>query len=197
MRMILIGPPGAGKGTQSQRLSEHLGVPHLSTGDMLRAAVRAGTPEGHAAESHMNQGRLAPDALVLSIVEKRLQQPDCRIGYLLDGFPRTLPQAEALDAALAAEQRPLDAVIELRVGDEELVRRLSSRGRGDDQPAVVRQRLGVYHDQTEPLLDHYRRQGILDTVDGVGSTDEVFNRLSRALARRRKLQPAIRPANTI
>jgi adenylate kinase len=181
MRIILLGPPGAGKGTQAQKLVERLKVPHLSTGDMFRQAIAAGTPVGRTAKGYMDAGQLVPDDVVLNLVEQRLQQSDCAAGCLLDGFPRTVKQAEALDAFLAGRKTPLDGVVELRVDEEELVRRLMGRGRGDDQPEVIRERMAAYHRQTKPLTDYYQRRGILVAIDALGSVDEVFGRLSAAV----------------
>ena len=141
MRLIFIGPPGAGKGTQSQRLIDKLQVPHLSTGDMLREAVQNQTPEGRRAIEFMDRGKLVPDDIILAMVARRIAEPDCAKGCLLDGFPRTLAQAEALDSLLAKQNIPLDAVVELRVDEDALARRLSERGRTDDRPEVIRERL--------------------------------------------------------
>ncbi|NLY01032.1 MAG: adenylate kinase [Rhodopirellula sp.] len=181
MRIVFIGPPGAGKGTQAEQLVRTYELAHLSTGDMLRAARDAKTEVGQEAEQYMSRGELVPDELIVRIISQRLQQPDCRKGYLLDGFPRTIAQAESLDATLAAGGTPLDVVLEIRVPEEELFRRLAGRGRADDQPEVIRQRLVAYREQTEPLLDYYGKQGLLTTVDGLGSVEEVFDRLKAAL----------------
>lgn len=181
MRLIFIGPPGAGKGTQSTRLIERLGVPHLSTGDMLREAVEKQTPEGKAAADYMNRGALVPDDIILAMVGRRIGEPDCANGCLFDGFPRTVPQAAALDALLAKRNMPLDAVLELRANENAIVQRLSGRGRSDDRPEVIRERLEAYRRQTEPLVEHYRNQGILRSVDGEGSPDEVADRILTAL----------------
>ena len=183
MRLVLIGPPGAGKGTQSSRLAAHLGVPHLSTGDMLREAMAAHTPLGDQARAYIERGQLVPDELVLNMVCQRITQPDCQAGMLLDGFPRTVRQAEALDAYLHRRGTPLDVALELAVPDEEVVRRLDKRGRDDDRPQVVAQRLHAYWTATRPLLDYYRQRGLLRSVDGLGTMDEVFARLLRALGR--------------
>lgn len=183
MRIILIGPPGAGKGTQCQRLVEQLRVPHLSTGEMLRAEVRSGTAEGLRAASFMDQGHLVPDSMILGMVTKRLEAADCRAGFLLDGFPRTLPQASALDELLERRAMSVDGVLELSVPSEELVRRMLARQRADDNPEVFAKRIASFEAQTAPLLHYYDQQGKLATIDGLGDADAVFGRVQRALAR--------------
>jgi adenylate kinase len=183
MRIILIGPPGAGKGTQCQKLVEHLRVPHLSTGEMLRAAVRAGTPEGVQAAAYMDQGQLVPDSIILGMVTKRLEAADCRDGCLLDGFPRTLPQAATLDDLLERRAMSVDGVIELAVPRDELVRRMLARKRADDNPEVFAKRIASFEVQTAPLLDYYQRQGKLASIDGLGTADEIFERVKAALRR--------------
>lgn len=183
MRIILIGPPGAGKGTQCQKLVEHLRVPHLSTGEMLRAAVRAGTPEGVQAAASMEQGQLVPDPIILGMVTKRLEAADCRDGCLLDGFPRTLPQAATLDELLERRAMSVDGVIELAVPRDELVRRMLARKRADDNPEIFAKRIASFEVQTAPLLDYYHRQGKLASVDGLGTADEIFERVQAALER--------------
>jgi adenylate kinase len=181
MRMVFIGPPGAGKGTQAERLVKTYGMAHLSTGDMLRAARDAKTEIGLKAEKFMSSGALVPDEIIIAIIGHRLGQPDCRGGYLLDGFPRTIAQAEALDRMLAEKKTPLDVVLELRVPEEELFRRLAGRGRADDSPEVIRQRLVAYRKQTEPLLAYYGRGGLLKSIDGLGTVDEIFSRAKAVL----------------
>jgi len=181
MRIVFIGPPGAGKGTQAERMIETYRLAHLSTGDMLRAARDARTDVGVQAERYMSTGQLVPDEIIVAIIRDRLEQPDCRAGYLLDGFPRTIAQAEALDAMLEKRGTPLDAVLQLDVPEEELFRRLAGRGRADDKPEVIRQRLVAYRQQTEPLLDYYRRGGALHRIDGLGTVDEIFQRVRQVL----------------
>lgn len=181
MRIILIGPPGAGKGTQCQRLIELLKVPHLSTGEMLRAAVRAGTPEGLEAARAMDQGQLVSDPLIVGMVTRRLEAGDCRTGCLLDGFPRTLPQAEILDDLLERRAMSVDGVIELAVPRDELVRRMLARKRADDDPAIFAKRIISFEEQTAPLLAYYGRQGKLACIDGLGTADEIFDRVKIAI----------------
>ena len=181
MRIVFIGPPGAGKGTQAALVVSRYGIAHLSTGDMLRAARDAQTELGKLADQYMAAGQLVPDEIILKIVQERLRADDCRRGYLLDGFPRTLAQAEALDRMLSQDGTPLNVVLELRVPEEELFRRLSGRGRSDDKPEVIRQRLVAYRQQTEPLLDYYQRRGLLQTIDGLGTVEEIFHRIQQVL----------------
>jgi adenylate kinase len=181
MRLVFIGPPGVGKGTQSERLVRHLAVTHLSTGDMLRQARQEKTDLGIKAERYMSAGQLVPDDLILEMIGRRLEADDCRGGYLLDGFPRTVPQAEALDRILAARGTPLDLVLELTASTDELVKRLGSRGRADDKPEVVRKRLEEYERRTAPLVDYYRRQGLLKSIEGEGPPEAVFARIRAAV----------------
>jgi adenylate kinase len=181
MRLVFIGPPGAGKGTQAERVVRDYRLAHLSTGDMLRAAVAERTPVGRKAEQYMAAGQLVPDDLIMTLIGQRLAQPDCQQGYLLDGFPRTMAQAESLDRMLARQGAPLDGVLELQVPEEELFRRLAGRGRADDKPEVIRQRLVAYREQTEPLLAYYRQAGLLRGVDGQGGVDEIFQRIEAVL----------------
>jgi adenylate kinase len=183
VRIIFVGPPGVGKGTQSQRLVSHLGIPHLSTGDMLRQAIAEGTDVGRLSESYMSRGQLVPDQIVLQIMGERLDQPDCAKGYLLDGFPRTIVQATALDALLASRGTPLSGVLELQVDKDQIVQRLAGRGRADDHPDIIRHRLEHYIELTAPLLDFYRQRGLLHEVNGMGTPDEVFERIKEVLPR--------------
>ncbi|MBN1394289.1 MAG: adenylate kinase [Pirellulales bacterium] len=181
MRIVFIGPPGSGKGTQAQRLVELYGLAHLSTGDMLRAAREAKTEIGLKADRYMSAGDLVPDDIIVTIITERIGQPDCRNGYLLDGFPRTIAQAQALDEMLADKGTPLDAAVELKVPEEELFQRLAGRGRADDSPEVIRQRLEAYRKQTKPLLDYYNQQNLFVSIDGLGTVDEVFERAKAIL----------------
>ena len=188
MRLILLGPPGAGKGTQAQRLVERHGIVQLSTGDMLRAAVAAGTPVGLRAKDIMARGELVPDEIVVAIVADRIDEPDARNGFILDGFPRTVAQAEALERMLAEKGMKLDAVVELRVDDRILLDRIRTRiaasggaVRADDTPEALERRLQVYHAQTAPLIAFYRDKGLLRTVDGMATIDEVARQIEQAL----------------
>jgi adenylate kinase len=179
MRLILIGPPGAGKGTQAQRLVERHGLVQLSTGEMLRSAVKAGTPVGKRAQVVMDRGDLVPDDVMVEIIADRLEQPDSAGGFILDGFPRTVAQAEALTRLLRDKGLKLDAVIEIAANEDTLISRIEKRARetggarADDTVETLKKRLKVYREQTAPVADYYRRQGTLRTVDGMKSMDEV------------------------
>ncbi len=212
MNIILLGPPGAGKGTQASRLIDKYGIPQISTGDMLRAALKEGTPLGLEAKKFMDQGALVPDTVVIGLVKERIQKPDCTKGYMLDGFPRNVSQAEALDSMLGDLSQKIDHVVCIEVPSEELLGRLTGRRtcrscgagyhirfdppkkdgtcdkcagelyqRDDDNEATVSSRLKVYDDQTKPLIDYYSKQGKLRPVNGVGSMDEIFSRITAVL----------------
>ncbi|MCB1214171.1 MAG: adenylate kinase [Deltaproteobacteria bacterium] len=181
MRLVLLGAPGAGKGTQAQRLKEKFKIPHLSTGEMLRDARAKQSPLGIEADSYMQRGQLVPDQVVIGLMKERLSQPDCLHGYLLDGFPRTVAQAESLDKLLAETNKPLNAVLNLEVKEPELMTRLLARKREDDQEETIRARLKVYAEQTAPLIDFYKKKGVLRSVLGMGSMDEIFERLIQSL----------------
>ena len=192
MRLILLGPPGAGKGTQAQRLVEKYGIVQLSTGDMLRAAVAAGTPVGLKAKHIMEAGGLVPDDVVVDIIADRIEQPDAANGFILDGFPRTVPQAAALDELLKRKKMKLDAVVELRVNEGVLLQRVENRAaetrargeevRADDTAEVLAKRLGSYRAQTEPLIDYYSERRSLLTVDGMMTIEQVTREINRILA---------------
>jgi adenylate kinase len=192
MRLILLGPPGAGKGTQAKILVDAYGIPQLSTGDILRSAIAQKTPMGLAAKEIMDRGDLVPDEVVNGIVSERLDAPDARNGFILDGFPRTIPQAEALDAMLAEKGMRLDAVVEIAADEDVLVDRIVNRARetavaggsavrADDNVEVVRNRLNVYRELTEPLVEYYEGQGLVRTVDGMQGVGEVTAAIRRAL----------------
>jgi len=190
MNLILFGPPGAGKGTQAKILQDEHGLVQLSTGDMLRAAVAAGSELGKRSKAIMDRGDLVPDDVVVGIIAERLEKPDCAKGVIFDGFPRTVAQAKELDAMLAGRKSPIDAVIELKVDDEAMVGRMESRvrenpkaARADDTPETLRKRLQVYRQNTAPLLDFYRAQGKLVSVDGMAPIEEVAAAISAILKR--------------
>ena len=189
MNLVLFGPPGAGKGTQSKLLTQARGLPQLSTGDMLRAAIEAGTPLGLACKALMARGELVPDETVIGIIAERYDQPDCKNGAVFDGFPRTIPQAQALDAMLAERGRKIDLVLELKVDDAVLLSRVEARIkaggvlRSDDTPETLAHRLGVYYKNTAPLIDFYRGQGKLKTVDGMAPVEAVTAQIAAILDR--------------
>jgi adenylate kinase len=205
MRLILLGPPGAGKGTQAQRLVDKHRIVQLSTGDMLRAAAKAGTPIGLKAKEIMDRGELVPDDVVVGIVADRIEQPDAKRGFILDGFPRTVPQAEALDRMLEDKGLTLDAVIELKVDDGMLLDRIDKRAgetkargepvRADDNPETLKRRLSAYYAQTAPLADYYARKGRLSSLDGMASIDRVAGVIDTILDRdKAPIRAARKPA---
>jgi adenylate kinase len=187
VNLVLFGPPGAGKGTQSKILTEKRGLPQLSTGEMLRAAIEAGTPLGLACKALMAKGELVSDETVIRIIAERYDQPDCKNGAVFDGFPRTIPQAEALDTMLAERGRKIDLVLELKVDDAVLLSRVQARIkaggvlRSDDTPETLAYRLGVYYRNTAPLIDFYRGQGKLKTVDGMAPVEAVTAQIAEIL----------------
>lgn len=205
MKIIMLGAPGAGKGTQAIKIAEKYGIPHISTGDIFRANIKNGTELGKKAKEYMDKGSLVPDELTCDLVVDRIHQDDCANGFVLDGFPRTIPQAEALDKALTKDNEKMDFVIDIEVPDESIVKRMGGRRacvncgatyhvvsappkvegvcdhcggkltiRDDDKPETVQHRLSVYHEQTQPLIDFYKKAGILHSVDGTKQLDEVF-----------------------
>ncbi|MBM6826344.1 adenylate kinase [Mordavella massiliensis] len=212
MKVVMLGAPGAGKGTQAKKIAAKYSIPHISTGDIFRANIKNGTELGKKAKTYMDQGLLVPDELVVDLVVDRVNQEDCANGYVLDGFPRTIPQAEALTKALAGQGQKLDYAIDVDVPDENIVRRMGGRRacvgcgatyhleyappkqegicdtcggelilRDDDKPETVTKRLGVYHEQTQPLIDYYTNAGILKRVDGTVDIDEVFQAITEIL----------------
>ena len=208
MRLVLVGPPGAGKGTQAVFLAEHYSIPHISTGDIFRANLKAGTPIGQEAKSFMDRGELVPDSVTNAMVKDRLTHDDVANGFLLDGFPRNVVQAEVLRAILAEQKRPLDAVLELNIADSEIIERLSSRltcrgcgapapataqacaacggelyQREDDKAEVIARRLEVYNEQTAPIISFYRSEGLLITISATGAVAEITERATTALSR--------------
>ena len=212
MKIIMLGAPGAGKGTQAKKIADKYQIPHISTGDIFRANIKDGTELGKKAKSYMDQGQLVPDELTLELIMDRFQNPDCKNGYVLDGFPRTIPQAEALTEALAKKGETIDYAINVEVPDENIINRMGGRRaclacgstyhivyaptkvegicdrcgeklvlRDDDKPETVKNRLNVYHNQTQPLIEYYTRQGKLAEVDGTQSMEDVFNAIVKIL----------------
>jgi adenylate kinase len=185
VNILLLGPQGSGKGTQAKRIAGEYGIPHIATGDMLRAAMAAETPLGRTVKPIYDAGGLVPDEIMIELIRERLDEPDAADGFVLDGFPRTMPQAEAFDAMLREIARELTVVFALQVSDEICVERLLKRaedeGRPDDTPEAIRTRLDLYHRETEPLIEHYRTQGILVTIHGDGTPNEVFAEIQQAL----------------
>ena len=212
MKIIMLGAPGAGKGTQAKKIAEVCKIPHISTGDIFRANIKNGTELGAKAKTYMDKGLLVPDELVCDLVVDRIKQDDCKNGFILDGFPRTIPQAEALKAALTAIEEKMEYAIDIDVPDENIINRMAGRRacvgcgatyhvefnptkvegvcdvcgeklilRDDDKPETVKKRLDVYHEQTQPLIDFYKKEGILVTVDGTQSMDKVFEDILKVL----------------
>ncbi|GMU62789.1 MAG: adenylate kinase [Myxococcales bacterium] len=182
MDLVFFGPPGAGKGTQAQKIISEYGIPQISTGEILRAAVANQTPLGQQAGPLMAAGKLVPDELVIGIVAERLKEQDCVKGFLLDGFPRTIPQAEALEAVLKKLGRKIEHVVSLEVSDQVIHERMKGRGRADDSPQTVQKRLDEFRRLTEPLKAHYQKQGLLRPINGVGSVDEIATAIKRAIS---------------
>ena len=185
MKLLIMGPPGVGKGTQASRIKSKLNIAHLSTGDILRSEIEKETDTGVQAKLNMDAGKLVPDQVLLDIIQDRIKNPDCDGGYLLDGFPRTLPQAVGLEKIMESIKHTLDMVISLTADENELVERLIKRGeesgRSDDTPEVIRNRQKIYWEQTAPLLDFYQKKGILKDVDGLGEISEITERILTVL----------------
>ena len=185
MKIVLLGGPGAGKGTQAAKLKDHYGIPHVSTGEILREARAAGTELGIKAGEYMDAGKLLPDDIILGIIGERLDSPSMAKGFLFDGFPRTIPQAEGLNSLLKDRKTVLDAVVSIDVSDEMVTDRLLKRaeieGRKDDNRETIIERLKVYYDQTAPLKEYYEKSDILKSVDGVGTVDDIFDRIVKVL----------------
>jgi adenylate kinase len=189
MRILLLGPPGSGKGTQGKLLAERLGVPAISTGDILRQAVREGSPLGRQAQAIMAKGELVPDDVIIGLIRERIARADARDGFILDGFPRTVPQAEALEKMLSGNGDGLSAVLNFSVPEPELVERMLERaraeGREDDRPETIRERLRVYREKTEPLIGYYKKKDLVADVAGVGTIPEIASRVESALSVKR------------
>jgi adenylate kinase len=187
VNILLLGPQGSGKGTQAKRISEEYGIPQIATGEMFRAAIAAGTELGREVEPILARGELVPDELTIALIRERLAQPDAQKGFILDGFPRNLAQAEALDELLEELDRPLSVVFEFLISDEECIRRLMKRaeleGRADDTPETIAKRLQIYHEQTEPLIQHYLATGKVVGIHADRLEDEVFAEIQEALER--------------
>ena len=185
MKLLIMGPPGVGKGTQANRIKSKLNIAHLSTGDILRAEIEKKTDTGVQAKLYMDAGKLVSDQVLLDIIQDRIKNPDCDGGYLLDGFPRTLPQAVGLEKIMESIKHTLDMVISLTADENELVERLIKRGeesgRSDDTPEVIRDRQKIYWEQTAPLLDFYNNKGLLKNIDGVGTINEITKRILKVL----------------
>jgi adenylate kinase len=199
MRIVLLGPPAAGKGTQGRWLAARFDGSHLDTGELLRSHVERDTELGRSARGYMERGELLPDEVVIAVTAERLAEPDCAEEFVLDGFPRTVPQAEALDRLLAARGKPLHAVVELRISTEELRRRVAERAKlqdrdDDEDDEAVRRRIDTYMRETRPLVDYYLRRGLLLQVDGIGSVDEVSERIEAQLAARARELDGSSPA---
>lgn len=184
MNIILFGPPGAGKGTQAEKISSHFNLPHLSTGNIFRENIKNETPLGKKVKSIMDSGKLVPDETVVELVASELDKPEYDNGVILDGFPRTVAQAKALDDYLQKNDKQIDAFITLEVPEEELISRILNRGEGrsDDTPEKVKTRLQVYRNETKPVMDYYEEKGAVQKIDGVGSVDEIFERIKRAVS---------------
>ena len=183
MRIILFGPPGAGKGTQAKRIQKAYDIPQLSTGEIFRHHIKNDTPLGHKAKEYIDRGNLVPDEIVLHIVEETIQEEKYRHGYILDGFPRTVNQAQEFDELLSQRGQSIDACIGLEVSKEELIKRLTTRGEGrsDDDPEKIKVRLQVYHDETAPVMHHYAEKGLYHEIDGTGSIDDITERIQDIL----------------
>ena len=185
MRLVLVGPPGAGKGTQAAFLASHFSIPHISTGDIFRANLKAGTELGNQAKTFMDRGELVPDSVTNEMVKDRLTHDDVANGFILDGFPRNVAQAQVLSSVLIEKKTPLDAVLELQIDDSEIIARLNNRrsveSRADDAEEVIVHRLNVYHEQTAPIVQYYRSEGSLITISATGAVDEITTRAITAL----------------